>query len=297
MVVFVNNLKMLLPFKNKIENIVKKLRNTRLIFICRENSFDPPRLSAQTVKDATNFKQFKKIQLPTLIDQINNIDSIAEQLLRSLGKGKHFADEAIFLAFRNYGWKENFSELKKVILQICENAQGDCHLTAKHLPEEFRELLSEKYSDGKILDINKKIFFIYSKIDCNFKNKLLDHLSPFHGDIITWNDDDVLPGEEWDDKIKKELFRADIVIYLVSVNSITTKYINEEELPIIEKRCKLKQCILVPIIVNYCSWEKLWFATYAALPRKGLEITNNHWQNEDQAWKHVVTELATIIKQ
>lgn len=296
-VVFVYDLKILIPFGNRIKLITRDNQDTRFILVCRDMSCDTPGISNETFKNSSNFEEFKIIQLPTLMDQIHNIDSIAEQLLKSLGKGKHFGDEAIFRAFRNHKWTEHFSELKKVISQMCKNSEKESILTINHLPKILKSYVFRNILGSNKMNNPKKIFFCYSKEDDRYKKDLLKHLSSLRDSIVTWNDDDILPGEEWDDRIKHELYKADIVIYLVTANSISTRYINDVELPTIEERCKSNQCILVPIVVNFCDWENQGFAKYNVLPKKGIPVKNsNKWMNEDEAWTFAVKELGRIIK-
>ena len=143
----------------------------------------------------------------------------------------------------------------------------------------------------------KKIFVSYSKHDVQHKETLLKQLSGLRNSVITWNDRDILPGEDWDERIKAELHKADIVLYLVSANSMATEYIQKDELPIIEARCRKGECVLVPIIVDFCLWQRLDFAKYNALPEKGIPVTNTkHWINENQAWLKVVEGIERIIR-
>jgi internalin A len=126
---------------------------------------------------------------------------------------------------------------------------------------------------------------------------LLKHLTGLRDQIITWNDRDILPGEEWDDRIKEELHRADVVLYLVSANSMATQYIQNVELPLIEQRCRNKECVLIPVIIDFCHWEDSDFAKYNALPDKGRPVTDtSFWVNENQAWLKVVQGIKKIIE-
>jgi len=122
----------------------------------------------------------------------------------------------------------------------------------------------------------KKIFISYSKHDNEHKDTLIAHLAPLRGNdkIVTWHDLNIKAGEEWDERIKEELNDADIVLYLVSAHSLATAYIQKVELPLIEQRCRAKQCKLVPVIVDFCDWEESWVAKYNALPAKGIPITD-----------------------
>jgi len=143
----------------------------------------------------------------------------------------------------------------------------------------------------------KKLFISYSKHDNHHKDNLLKQLTVLRSKIVTWEDTKLKAGEEWDKTIKDELNKADIVLYLVSANSMATDYIQNIELPLIEERCKNGECKLVPIIVDFCLWEELEFAKYNALPAKGIPITDvpKSWVNENQAWLEVVKGIKQIV--
>jgi hypothetical protein len=139
----------------------------------------------------------------------------------------------------------------------------------------------------------KKIFICYSQKDETHKNNLLEHLSSLRDKIVTWNDKDLLPGEQWDDRIKQELNAADIVLYLVSSSSMATAYIQNTELPLIEARSQAGACKLVPVIVRPCDWTSLDFAKYNALPDKGKPVTS--WDDQDEAWLKVVQGIKRLV--
>lgn len=110
---------------------------------------------------------------------------------------------------------------------------------------------------------------------------------------IVWHDKHVMPGEDWDNRIISELEQADIVLFLVSANSIGTDYIEKRELPIIHRRARNEECIFIPIILNFYDWEPLDFAEYSALPKKWKPILDTEaFPNPDKAW----TEVAQGIR-
>jgi len=104
-----------------------------------------------------------------------------------------------------------------------------------------------------------------------------------------------LAGEDWDERITEELQQADIVLYLVSANSMATEYIQKVELPLIQERCERDECRLVPIIVDFCHWTALDFAKKNALPNKGTPVTDSAWKNQNQAWMTVIQQLEKIV--
>jgi hypothetical protein len=144
-------------------------------------------------------------------------------------------------------------------------------------------------------DIKLKLFISYSKHDVHHKDTLLKHLSGLRDKIVTWHDRDILPGEDWDERIKAALHEADVVLYLVTHDSIATDYIQQVELPLVEERCAAGECILVPVIVDFCFWTELDFARRNALPEKGVPVTDVKWKNENEAWVKVVEGVQRIL--
>ena len=65
--------------------------------------------------------------------------------------------------------------------------------------------------------------------------------------IELWDDTKILPGDDWDEKISKNLSESSIVFVLVSQNYIASE-------PCINELNKAKQenKIIVPIILNDC---------------------------------------------
>ncbi len=140
-----------------------------------------------------------------------------------------------------------------------------------------------------------RVFISYSKKDIDHKETLVDHLSGLRDSIVTWDDQNMLPGDEWDVKIKEELGKADIVIYLVTHNSMSTDYIQKIELPFIHNRCNNRECMLIPVIVDFCLWNDLEFAKFNALPNKGMPVTSKDWTNPNEAWLDVVKGIKKIL--
>jgi hypothetical protein len=121
-------------------------------------------------------------------------------------------------------------------------------------------------------------------------------ISGLRNQVVTWHDHDIQPGEEWDARIKAALREADVVLYLVTHNSLATDYIQQVELPLIEERCAAGECILIPIIVDFCLWAPLDFAKYNALPDKGVPVSSENWRNENQAWLKVAEGVQRMVK-
>jgi internalin A len=195
-----------------------------------------------------------------------------------------------------YQWKEDAWQpyLQKVNLDRDE--QAGFPASTAHLPEaEVRAMLEQMWQKQHIAK-KLRLFISYSRHDTHHKDTLLKHLSGLRDQVVTWHDRDILPGEDWDGRIKAELNKADIVLYLVTHHSMATDYIQQVELPFIQKRCDAGECTLVPVIVDYCKWQRLDFAKQNALPDKGNPITSKGWDNENHAWLNVLDGVERLLE-
>ncbi|EDP70247.1 leucine-rich protein [Flavobacteriales bacterium ALC-1] len=96
-----------------------------------------------------------------------------------------------------------------------------------------REHSSIKYgnftSNEKIKQM-KKIFISYSRKDVDYKNELKKHLGLLQTFDIAdaWSCEDITIGK-WDAQIQKELEESDLIIYMLSANFFSSRYIIEKE--------------------------------------------------------------------
>ncbi len=164
------------------------------------------------------------------------------------------------------------------------------------------------YQNVKVLDLlfgilnevpeinSKKVFFSYSKEDRELRDELEKYLAPLKRQqkIEPWHDRDMLPGDEWHPTIIEKLESADIVLLLVSANLLATDYIMNEEVPRALERAANEKCIVIPILIKPCVWEKEPFAKLLALPDKGKSVTQ--YANRDEAWTLVAKGIDALVK-
>lgn len=141
----------------------------------------------------------------------------------------------------------------------------------------------------------KKIFFSYSKHDRPYLDELLRQLAGLRrqGKIQPWNDLDILPGEEWDAKIKHELHTADIIILFLSPDFLNTDYIWDVEITAAMARHEQGTAVVIPVAVRPCEWSGLPFSKLNALPSKAKPVTS--YSNRDEAWLEVVQGVKRVV--
>lgn len=139
-----------------------------------------------------------------------------------------------------------------------------------------------------------KVFISYSKKDIAYKGELETHLTALRreGLISSWSDCELLPGEDWDIRIKRELQEAHIILLLVSSDYLATDYIWTVELEQALIRHEKGEVDVVPIILRPCMWESAPFARLTALPHKGKPISN--YREKDEAWTEICQQLRSL---
>lgn len=141
-----------------------------------------------------------------------------------------------------------------------------------------------------------KTFIIYARDDKAYKDQLLRHLRPLVSSsyLSVWHDGDILPGEDWEKKIKANLKTSQLVLVLVSVNCLNSDFIEGQELETAVSQLRDGHTRIVPIIISPCGWRfhKL-FVGLQGLPEDMKPVST--WSDPHQAWTDVVESLAKIV--
>jgi hypothetical protein len=114
--------------------------------------------------------------------------------------------------------------------------------------------------------------------------------------IKTFDDRQILAGDDWDQVIKKELGEADIIILIVTADFMASSYCTQIELRhALERRAK-DGTRIIPIIAEYCDWQALPIAGIAGLPKddkNNLKPLNKWGRHRDLA----LTQIAQQVRQ
>jgi len=140
------------------------------------------------------------------------------------------------------------------------------------------------------------IFIAYSHSDKDLKDKLRTHLKPLLPNRAEiWDDYDIAAGQNWDESIKENLYKADIVLLLVSSDSLGSEYFYGQEVRVSLDRHARKETVVVPVILRPCMWQLTPLSAIEALPDKGKPVID--WGNLDAAFNSVANSLDKIIEQ
>jgi len=102
-------------------------------------------------------------------------------------------------------------------------------------------------------NIPLKIFISYSHEDEQWKNRLQKYLNVQVqlNRLIIWDDREIRTGEEWNPAIEKAILESDIAILLVSVDFLNSSFIQNQEIPCIQKN----NVKIMPLIISPCPWD------------------------------------------
>jgi KaiC/GvpD/RAD55 family RecA-like ATPase len=144
------------------------------------------------------------------------------------------------------------------------------------------------------------VFISYSHLDEPWKDRLVKHLgiAEKQGLLQTWNDRDLLGGDDWFAEIIKAIEHGSVAVLLVSYNSLTSGFILNEEAPRMLARHKLQASRFYPIVVEYCDWEAVeWLKRFNLRPCDGRPVgINQKSERTEEQINYDLTEIAKEIR-
>lgn len=140
------------------------------------------------------------------------------------------------------------------------------------------------------------LFISYSHKDESIKDDLVKHLSPLiHlGLIEEWHDRKITAGTEWDKVISENMEKSNIILLLVSIDFIASKYCYEIELERALEMHANNEAIVVPVVVRNCLWQHTPFSKLQTLPKDAKAI--NSWVDRDDAYTSVAESIRQIAE-
>ena len=162
----------------------------------------------------------------------------------------------------------------------------------------IRDPLSEPHveqdlkADQEAAVAPQKIFITYAHQDTEAQKKLKTYLAVMEdeGKIELWDDNKILPGDEWEKDIPNNLVTSDILLYLVSATSLASKNCSKELAEALSANIRV-----IPIILESCDWLNDRLSDFQALPDKGEPI--NKWDTEEDGWQNVVDGIREAIEE
>lgn len=140
------------------------------------------------------------------------------------------------------------------------------------------------------------LYLSFVEEDLDAFRKFRKHLSLLkdRGLIETWSREDVLPGANINEEVKKQLNKANMILFFVSIELLTDPDIRKIELKVALQRVKKKEAQILPVLYRRCAWTLTDLGKFQPYPNSGKFI--DMWQNEDDGWTTVVEEIHRILE-
>ncbi len=142
------------------------------------------------------------------------------------------------------------------------------------------------------------IFIAYARKDTPYLDKLRVYLRPIdrNPNVKIWYDGLIDPGAEWEESIKTHLYKADIILLLMSAHSLNSDFFYEREMKKAMEQHHSGKSIVIPVILSHCLWDDpdLQLADLQALPKDGIPITK--WEHESEAYDYIARGVRKSVQ-
>ena len=140
------------------------------------------------------------------------------------------------------------------------------------------------------------VFISYSHQDEGLKDELVNyHLKrlQWDGKINTWQDRDIAAGAEWDEEIRHNLDKADIILMLVTRHFLASEYCYGKEMMRAIERHEQGTARVISVILSPCVWEDTPFQKLQVLPKDCKPVTL--WENREEAFVDVELGIRRVV--
>jgi len=139
------------------------------------------------------------------------------------------------------------------------------------------------------------VFISYAHSDEKHKEQMVKQLSVLRAEnlIDDWNDRKLEPGCDWDKEIRQRIYSARIVLLLVSVDFLSSGYIQGVEMKIARDRHRSGAALIVPVILESCYWKRTWLKDLLALPKDGRPVLERSYRA--RGWLEVIQSFDGLL--
>ncbi len=142
------------------------------------------------------------------------------------------------------------------------------------------------------------IFIAYARKDMHYWKELKVHLRSIDRkpNIKIWYDGLIDPGAEWEESIKIHLYKANIILLLMSAHSLNSDFFYEREMKKALEQHDSGKSTVIPVILSHCLWDDpdLQLLDLQALPKDGVPITK--WEHESEAYDNIARGVRQAVR-
>jgi HEAT repeat protein len=138
------------------------------------------------------------------------------------------------------------------------------------------------------------LFFSYAAKDEDLRNELAKHLNLLErqGAIASWDNSHILPGDEREQVISDRLNTADIILLLISPDSMADNNCYDVEIKRAMERHQAGEARVIPILLRPVDWTGASFSQIPVFPRNRQPVTT--WDNRDEAFRAIAEGIREV---
>ena len=141
-----------------------------------------------------------------------------------------------------------------------------------------------------------RLFYSYSHNDSNYRERMetILKLLEENAGLKQWSDRCILPGQSIPEKIKQNMQKADILVFLVSDSFLASNEC-KKEWHYAKKLAENKNQTRIPVIIKNCAWQDFDdMQSLMASPVDGKPVAK--FGNQDDAWQQVYEGIKNVIE-
>ena len=102
------------------------------------------------------------------------------------------------------------------------------------------------------------------------------------------------PGADFKSVIQSRLMSSDVILLMISPDSISSKYFWGTEMQTALSRHEASEAVVIPVLLRHVDWSDAPFSKLQVLPRNQRPLTS--WSDRDQAFSEISSEIREFIK-
>ena len=140
-----------------------------------------------------------------------------------------------------------------------------------------------------------EVFFSYAPKDQDLRDALETHLSLLERQkiITSWHDQKILPGTDRAQVINHHLNTANIILLLISANSLASDNCYDIEIRRSLERHHDGEARVIPILLRPVDYQNAIFSRLPMLPANGKFVTQ--WDNQDEAFEAIAQGIREAV--
>ena len=144
----------------------------------------------------------------------------------------------------------------------------------------------------------ERVFISYSHKDEEWLERVREQLAVLEreGLIDVFADTGIGAGEDWFDRLHREMLSARLGVLLVSAPFLSSAFIRDEEIPRLFDKHAAGGMKIYPLLIRPCPWTKVkWLSALQVRPRDARPVSTLRGASRDQALADVAEEIAGLV--